>query len=1396
MRVLILCGLIAAVSSALAETLSHAAPPALRGDDAVAQLKERGEYESLRDAVAAARRASDQRDGTPDGVGQTAQVFAADGMAGDRFGGPVAVSGDIAVIGAIFDDVGANTDQGSAYVFVRSGSRWVQQQQLVATGGAATDLFGSSVAISGDTIIVGALSDDVGANANQGSAYVFVRSGGVWSQVQQLTASDGTSGVGFGVSAAMTADTAVIGVAAGSIGSAYVFTRSGGTWSQQQKLTASDGNNGNFFGYSVALSGETALIGAEGTFVGGAAYVFLRSGSIWTQQQKLTASDGQAGEQFGSAVALSGETALVGSDAAVGGVRTGAAYAFTRSGATWTQQQKLIASDGAVNDRFGASLALEGNMAVVGAYQDNSDNEVQGSIYVFARSGPTWMQQQQLKAGDGEGYDQFGAAVALSGMDIVVGAVMDDVAGTIDQGSAYFFRVLTGFWALESVRVAADGASNDSFGFSVAVSGETAIVGAPKDNVGANMAQGSAYIFVRSGGGWIQQQQLTDIQGAATDNFGESVAISGDRVLIGAPRAAVGSTPTAGRAFIFSRTGNVWSREATLISGFPGPATGDLYGHSVALFGETAVVGAYGSDVGGNQNQGRVTVHLKPPAPEPWAARAVLTASDGAASDSFGFSVAGSGNTIVVGAFADDVGANPDQGSVYVFVGSAHSWTLQQHLTAADGAAADSFGYSVALHGERILVGANRDAVGANMFQGSAYVFLRSGVTWSQQQKLTASDGATNDFFGTSVALSEETAVVGANLDDVNANLNQGSAYVFGRTGSVWTQQQRLIGPPGASDDDFGRSVALSGALIAVGAPQAEPPSSPASGKVPVPSSFSTSAAPDQGAFFLFIDAPPPPLQVTTLDDHDDGTCSTSDCTLREAIMAAANQPGDDVINFAPSVSGTIQLNSALPQLATNLNIVGPGAALLTVRRNGASDFRIFTTGNNTVNGPTISISGLTITNGRNADGGGGVLHNYGNLTISHCVIAGNTAPSFPATGGGILNREGILSVENCTVSGNTAFSGGAIANSRTSAGTGSTTVINSTLSDNIAAGGDGGAVLNGNTASGAVSAVTLINCTLTGNQSSGAFGGNGGAIYNTGVSSGSGTVALTHCTLNNNSASNGGGISNAGTGQITLRENILKSNGVSPNIVASGGGVASQGYNLSNDAAGGAAGTGPGGFLNATGDIRNTDPQLNPAGLANHGGPTMTIALLSGSPAIDPASNSFTPPFDQRGYGRVGTSDIGAFEFNGVPPPAPVPTGAVSRKLHNGTPFDVPLPLTGSSGVECRSGGAGNDYQVVVTFASAVTFTGASVTAGAGSVGSSSGGGSHHPDGESHRSDERTNDHGLYLERERWSKRRKRQRAARGPHWRHKRQSQRDRDRRGPDQIAIRPAGGRRQFP
>jgi hypothetical protein len=194
-----------------------------------------------------------------------------------------------------------------------------------------------------------------------------------------------------------------------------------------------------------------------------------------------------------------------------------------------------------------------------------------------------------------------------------------------------------------------------------------------------------------------------------------------------------------------------------------------------------------------------------------------LPGADGAEGDRFSYSVALDGDTVLVGAYRDDVGANIDQGSAYVFTRSDSSWTQQAKLTADDGAASDYFGYSVAIDGDTLLVGAVSDGA-INFNPSSAYVFTRSGNTWTQQAKLVADDGAPNDYFGASVALDGNTALVGAYGDDVGVNGHQGSAYVFTRSGSTWTQQAKLVAGDGAITDRFGFSVTLDGNTALVGA--------------------------------------------------------------------------------------------------------------------------------------------------------------------------------------------------------------------------------------------------------------------------------------------------------------------------------------------------------------------------------------------------------------------------------------------------------------------------------------------------------------------------------------------------------------------------------------------------
>jgi hypothetical protein len=417
------------------------------------------------------------------------------------------------------------------------------QQKLSAADGATADMFGVSVALDGDTVVVGSFWDDIGANLEQGSAYVFTRSGAVWTQQQKLTAGDSAAGDQFGLAVALRGDTVVIGAPFHGIsgqeyqGAVYVFTRSGVVWTQQQKLTASDGVRNDGFGGAVALDGDTLAVGATGDDIGpnegqGSAYVFKRNSGIWTEQQKLTATAGTMSEAFGGAVALDGDTVVVGAlDNNFGSnFNKGSAYIFTRSGAVWTERQKLTASDGMEGDKFGSALALSGDTIAVGAAGDDIGAKIdQGSVYVFMRSDAVWTMSLKLTAVDGAAKDEFGVSVALSGDSLVVGARGDTIGANTNQGSAYVFTRIGAAWSHQQKLVTTDGNPFGYFGRAVSLSGNTVIVGAPQTHIGANFAQGSVSAFVRpscptfvfapanlpNGSSGLPYQQLLTVGGGA-----------------------------------------------------------------------------------------------------------------------------------------------------------------------------------------------------------------------------------------------------------------------------------------------------------------------------------------------------------------------------------------------------------------------------------------------------------------------------------------------------------------------------------------------------------------------------------------------------------------------------------------------------------------------------------------------------------------------------------------------------------------------------------------------------------------------------------------------------------------------------------------------------------------
>lgn len=347
----------------------------------------------------------------------------------DRFGSAIAVSDDTVVVGAF----GKDDLAGAAYVFTRSGAAWTQQAKLTTAHPFGQRMFGVAVALDGDRAIVGIPGPTVSA----GSAEVFKRTGTAWAEEAELFSPDGAVYDRFGASVGISGDTAVIGAAntlAGP-GTARVFTRSGSVWSQEQKLTDPQAVLSDQFGRGVGISGDTVVVAARGrNEERGAVFVFTRSGTTWTQQAMLEPDDAQQAEAFGSALAVSGDTVVVAARSSAS--QAGAVYVFERSDAAWTQQARLVPPDSLPYDAFGRSLAIDGDRLAVGCLGPGGDGVGSpGSVSLFRRTGLVWTLETKLLASDQANGDALGGAVGLSGGRVVAGAQ----APTESRGSVYVF---------------------------------------------------------------------------------------------------------------------------------------------------------------------------------------------------------------------------------------------------------------------------------------------------------------------------------------------------------------------------------------------------------------------------------------------------------------------------------------------------------------------------------------------------------------------------------------------------------------------------------------------------------------------------------------------------------------------------------------------------------------------------------------------------------------------------------------------------------------------------------------------------------------------------------------------------------------------------------------------
>jgi len=375
---------------------------------------------------------------------------ASDKANGDAFGWSVSIDGDYAVVGAYTDDIGGNSDQGSAYIFIRNGSTWTEHAKLTANDGQPSDFFGRGVSINGDYVIVGAQSGDNGAIINCGSAYIFIRNGATWTQQAKLNALDGTTDDYFGSTVSISGDHAIVGAYVDDIGastdqgSAYIFARTGSSWVQQAKLTSLDGVAQDRFGVSVSIDGNYAVVGAVYDDIGanfnqGSAYVYFFNGTVWAQQAKLYAIGGEAGDEFGGSVSINGSSVIVGASRYDfnANAEQGVAYVFIRNGTNWTIQSSLHA-EGQPHDLFGSSVSISGDYAIVGAvgYGDDT-NEFQGSAYLFKWTGTSWRFIRKITDINGDGGDFF----ANQGISIDAGRYIIGAPGKNAQGSVSFGTV-------------------------------------------------------------------------------------------------------------------------------------------------------------------------------------------------------------------------------------------------------------------------------------------------------------------------------------------------------------------------------------------------------------------------------------------------------------------------------------------------------------------------------------------------------------------------------------------------------------------------------------------------------------------------------------------------------------------------------------------------------------------------------------------------------------------------------------------------------------------------------------------------------------------------------------------------------------------------------------------
>lgn len=748
---------------------------------------------------------------------------------------------------------------GAVYIYRKEGSSWSMKDVLYISNSRVLDAFGRGVAMTADgkLALIGAVNRDE-AVADQGVVYIFadlnyeapINAIESWREQEKLYAKTSVINGRFGSSCSLSHDGrfALIGAdnSASNLntdpGVVYFFEKTELGWIEKGYFGSEDTNNLSDFGYSVSLykNGTYALIGAsgDGDNYSGSVFVFMRVGDTWIQTQKIRAQTPNTGYLFGSSVCASedGSIALIGEQAnAVQGTAAGACHVYINENGQFVYQQTLYASDASVGDYFGMAGALsgDGTIALIGAGLEDSSALNSGSVYVFTRNGSIWTEQQKLVAHDGMIDDWFGSEIALNydGTIALIICRNDDDKGN-NTGSVYVYSRSGSTWSYVKKLYASDPVHDNSLTY-VAISGDnkTVLIGAASNDDKASNA-GAVYVFGDTSykpsrlnyEGLVEYMEFYPRDGkAGASNFGMSCALSHDakHALVGAGWDSDKGTK-AGAVYYYTRENGTWFFQEKIYA--PDGVSDDYFGISVALNQDAtiALIGAHGRDDNGVLNSGSVYVFTR--TNNGWIYQQKLTASDRVLNDNFGFSLAlnANGDYALIGAWARDDGAINDRGAVYIFTRSGNTWAQQGKILASDAAAGDGFGYSVSADANMniAVIGSIYDDDNAITNSGSVYIFTRSGSTWTQQQKLTEVSPVADNRFGISTSISPDSSILAiGSLGRQLTPTGQGRVYLYRRAGTTYGLFKTIYAKYPGELNVFGRSIALSydGSFMLVG---------------------------------------------------------------------------------------------------------------------------------------------------------------------------------------------------------------------------------------------------------------------------------------------------------------------------------------------------------------------------------------------------------------------------------------------------------------------------------------------------------------------------------------------------------------------------------------------------